>query len=229
VVGGCLAGRYKVHLKTDLSPMSPLLKAANDVSLKKKTLIFFVLNFLLAIVATACLLYIFVQHSGETTKSIHALVCVILFLLLSVQAAALIYFKSNIIQPLAEIEAASRLMADGHLETLNHIKRADEIGSLGENINDLAVNTQEVLLFVWNHSQITRKLLENIAGDLNFSLDTEQSDSLIKSGIQKDISTMHRNNENLKSIVMSFSYFEIKLKDEKMVSDYQQEPGATPS
>lgn len=220
-----MAGRYKVHLKTDLSPMSPLLQAANDVSLKKKTLIFFVLNFLLAIIATACLLYIFVQHSGETTKGIHALVFVILFLLLSVQAAALMYFKSNIIQPLAEMQAASRLMADGHLETLNHIKRADEIGSLGENINDLAINTQEVLLFVWNHSQLTRNLLENIAGDSNFSLDKEQSDSIIKSGIQKDISTMHRNNEDLRSIVMSFSYFEIKLKDEKMVSDYQQEPG----
>ncbi len=227
VMGACLAGRHKVHLKTDLSPMSTLLQAANDMSLKKKTQIFFVLNFLLVIIATAGLLYVFVKHSGETIKVIHASLCVILLLLLSIQAAAMIYFKSNIVKPLAEMQAASRLMADGHLETLNHMKRADEIGYLGENINDLAVNMQEVLLFVWNHSRLSRDLLENIAGDLNFSLDTEKADSILENDIQKDITKMHRNNEDLKSIVMSFSYFEIKLEDEKMVSDYQQEPGVT--
>ncbi|WP_446009996.1 HAMP domain-containing protein [Candidatus Electrothrix sp.] len=226
-MGACLAGRHTVHhKKTDLSPMSPFLQAANDVSLKKKTQIFFVLNFLLVTIAAAGLLYVLVKHSGETIRIVHIVLCVILFLLLGIQAAALMYFKRNIIKPLAEMQAASRLMADGHLETLNHTKREDEIGSLGENINDLAMNMQEVLLFVWNHSQLSRDLLENIADDLNFSLDADSIDSIDKD-IQKDISTMHRNNENLKSIVMSFSYFEIKLEDEKMVSDYQQEPGVT--
>jgi methyl-accepting chemotaxis protein len=226
-MGACLAGRHKVHLKTDLSPMSNLLQAANDMSLKKKTQIFFVLNFLLVIIATAGLLYVFVEHSGETIKVIHVVLCMILLLLLGIQAAGMYYFKSNIIRPLAEMQAASRLMADGHLETLNHMKRADEIGSLGENINDLAINMQEVLLFVWNHSRLSRDILENIAGDLNFSLDMEMPDTIVKNDIQKDVTQMHRNNEDLKSIVMSFSYFEIKLEDEKMVSDYQQEPGVT--
>lgn len=218
-----MAVRHKVHLKTDLSPMSTLLQAANDVSLKKKAQLFFVLNFLLTMIAAAGLLYVFFKHSGETSRIIHASLCVILFFLLNVQIAAMIYFKRNIIKPLAEMQAASRLMADGHLETLNYMKRADEIGSLGENINDLAVNMQEVLLFVWNHSRLSRDLLENIADDLNFSLDMEQSGSGSENGIQKDISKMHHNNEDLKSIVLSFSYFEIKLENEKMVSDYQQE------
>lgn len=224
-----MAVRHKVHLKTDLSPMSTLLQAANDVSLKKKAQLFFVLNFLLTMIAAAGFLYVFVKHSGETSRIIHASLCVTLFFLLSVQIAAMIYFKRNIITPLAEMQAASRLMADGHLETLNYMKRADEIGSLGENINDLAVNMQEVLLFVWNHSRLSRELLENIANDLNFSLDTEKPGFKIENGIQKDISKMHRNNEDLKAIVMSFSYFEIKLEDEKMVSDYQQESGVTAS
>jgi signal transduction histidine kinase len=227
VMGACLAGRHKVHLKTDLSPMSNFLQAANDMSLKKKTHVFFALNFLLVIIATAGLFYVFVKHSGETITIFHVSLCVILFLLLSIQAAAMIYFKSNIIKPLIEMQTASRLMADGHLEILNNMKRADEIGSLGENINDLAINMQEVLLFVWNHSRLSRNLLENIADNLDFSLDSEKSDSIVENNIQKDISKMHRNNEDLKSIVMSFSYFEIKLEDEKMVSDYQQESGVT--
>ncbi|WP_339132756.1 MAG: HAMP domain-containing protein [Candidatus Electrothrix sp. GW3-4] len=209
--------------------MSILLQAANDVSLEKKAQLFFVLNFLLTMIAAAGLLYLFFRHSGGNSRVIHASLCVILLFLVSVQVAAIMYCKTNIIKPLAEIRAASRLMADGHLETLNHMKRADEIGSLGENINDLAINMQEVLLFVWNHSQLSRDLLENIAQDLDFSLDTEQSDFNINNSIQKDISKMHRNNEDLKSIVMSFSYFEIKLEDEKMVSDYQQESGVTTS
>ena len=207
--------------------MSNLLQAANDMSLKKKGYFFFILNFLLVIIAAAGLFYLVVQHSGETTGIIHALLCVLLVFMLSIQAAALLYFKHNIIKPLAEMQGASRLMADGHLETLNHVKRADEIGALGENINDLAINMQEVLLFVWNHTRLSRDLLENIADNLNFSLDKEDSGSVIKNDTQKDISIMHRNNEDLHSIVMSFSYFEIKLHDEKMVSDYQQEPGTT--
>ena len=209
--------------------MSTLLQAANDLSLKKKGQLFFLLNFLLTIIAAAGLCYVSVRHSGGASGGIHAVLCIIILLLLSIQIAAMLYFRSCIVKPLAEIQAASRLMADGHLETLNQVKRADEIGSLGENINDLAVNMQEVLLFVWNHSRLSRDLLENIAEDLQFSLSTEQSESEKENSIEKDINAMHRNNEDLKSIVMSFSYFEIKLEDEKMVSDYRQESGGTVS
>ncbi|MCI5220406.1 MAG: HAMP domain-containing protein [Candidatus Electrothrix sp. LOE2] len=203
--------------------MSTLLQAANDMSLEKKAQLFFVLNFLLTMIAAAGLLYVLVRRSSEHSILIHAVLCIVLLFLLTVQTAAMIYMKSNIIKPLAEMRAASRLMADGHLERLNYMKRADEIGSLGENINDLAVNMQEVLLFVWNHSRLSRDLLENIADDLNFSLNTEKSGSGPENGIHKDISKMYHNNEDLKSIVLSFSYFEIKLENEKMVSDYQQE------
>ena len=59
--------------------MSTLLQAANDVSLKKKAQLFFVLNFLLTMIAAAGLLYVFFKHSGETSKIIHASLCVILF------------------------------------------------------------------------------------------------------------------------------------------------------
>ena len=208
--------------------MSTLLQAANDVSLKKKARLFFLLNFMLTLITAAGLLYAFVSHGDGTPRNFYGALCVLLFVLLSIQAFAMLYFRSYIIRPLTEIQVASRLMAEGHLETLNYVKRADEIGSLGENINDLAINMQEVLLFVWNHSQSSRDLLENIAQDLDFSLEAERYGPEIEdaeSRVEKDIRKMHRNNEDLKSIVMSFSYFEIKLEDEKMVSDYQQESG----
>ena len=204
--------------------MSTLLQAADDVSLKKKAQLFFVLNFLLTMIAAAGFLVVLVQHSGETPKIIYALLCVVLLFWLPAQAAAMLYIKKNIIKPLMEMQSASRLMADGHLETLNHMQRGDEIGSLGENINDLAINLQEVLLFVWNHSRLSRDLLGSIADDLDLSLDLEESGSKIEDGIQGNISKMHRNNEDLQSIVMSFSYFEIKLEDEIRICSVDTAP-----
>lgn len=223
---GVSAGRRNVHLKTDLSPtMSTFLQAANDVSFKKKGKLFFLLNFLLTTIAAAGLFYIFIRHSVETSGKIHGVLCIIILFLFSIQVAAMLYFKNCIVKPLAEIQAASRLMADGHLETLNQVKRADEIGSLGENINDLAVNMQEVLLFVWNHSRLSRELLENIADDLDFSLAADEPDSEKENSIEKNIKAMYRNNQDLQAIVMSFSYFEIKLENERMISDYRQASG----
>ncbi|MCI5132909.1 MAG: HAMP domain-containing protein [Candidatus Electrothrix sp. EH2] len=213
--------------------MSTWLQAANDLSLQKKGQLFFLLNVLLTIIAAAGLFYVLIRHGGETSGGIHGLLCIIIFFLFSIQVAAMLYFRSCIVKPLAEIQAASRLMADGHLETLNQVKRADEIGSLGENINDLAVNMQEVLLFVWNHSRLSRDLLENIADDLNVSLAADTADieneNENENSIEKDIKAMHRNNQDLQSIVLSFSYFEIRLEDERMISDYRQDAEGTGS
>lgn len=214
-----MANRHKDHLKTDLSPMSTLLQAANDLSLKNKSRFFFTLTILLTLIAAVGILYECVNLSDDTAGILPGSVFVVLALLFCVQVAAMMYFQRNVVTPLTDVTAATRLMADGHLETLNHAMRSDEIGSLGENINDLAVNMQEVLLFVWNHSRENRDLLECVAGRLDSSRGGEKP--LVE--MEKDIASMYRNNEELKSIVLSFSYFEIKLEHEKMVSDYQRE------
>ncbi|MCI5222832.1 MAG: HAMP domain-containing protein [Candidatus Electrothrix sp. AR4] len=213
-----MASRHKDHLKTDLSPMSTLLQAANDVSLKNKSRLFFLLTILLTSIATLGILYECV-NCFDTVGMIPGFIFVVLVLLLFAQVVGMVYFQRNVVEPLVDISSATRLMADGHLETLNHLRRSDEVGYLAENINDLAINTQEVLLYVWNHSRESSELLDCIAGQLNAPHGGEKP----LAGIKKNISSMDRNNEDLKSIVLSFSYFEIKLEHEKMVSDYQQE------
>ncbi len=197
--------------------MSTLLQAANDVSLKNKSRFFFSLTILLTLIAALGILYECVSCTGSAR--IPGSVFIVLTLLLCTQLAAMIYVERNIIQPLMHISSATRLMADGHLETLSQLKRSDEIGRLSENINDLAINMQEVLLYAWNHSRESRELLEAISGQLDLSRSTQNP----LNGIRKDILTMRRNNEDLKSIVLSFSYFEIKLEHEKMLADYEQE------
>ena len=57
---------------------------------------------------------------------------------------------------------ATRLMTDGRLDQPVQIATRDEIGRIGELINDLAINTQEVLLYFWNHTQENRELIDRL-------------------------------------------------------------------
>jgi methyl-accepting chemotaxis protein len=188
---------------TDLSPMSTSSQEVEGMSLKSKALSFFALTVLLTLLATA--LVMFGCGNGPSVAAL-----TVLGLLFCAQIAAWLIFQTQVLKPLAEVQAATRKMTDGHLDHLNRITRSDEIGRLGETINDLAVNMQEVLLFVWNHSQESRELLERVA---------EQVNALPDSGLSGDIEKMREENESLKDIVTSFSYFEIRLEHERMLAE----------
>ena len=170
------------------------------MSLKSKALSFFMLAALLTLLAGA-----FALRGGQPLAVIS-----VLGLLLGVQAAALLFFQAQVLKPLAGAQAAARQMTDGHLDRLHRIDRADEIGRLAETVNDLAVNMQEVLLFVWNHSQESRELLERIA---------ERAAAPQTSALAEDIERMREENDSLKDIVTSFSYFEIRLEHERMLAE----------
>ena len=183
--------------------MSTLLQAAEGLSLKNRAFFFFALSILLTLLATVSIFYECSSTPGFTL--------LLLTLQFAVLAAAFFFFQHYVIKPLADIHTATRQMTDGHLDSLIRVERKDEIGLLGESINDLAVNMQEVLLFVWNHSQESRDMLEQTVGRL------DAPDSL--SGIKDDLDIMHQNNEDLKAIVLSFSYFEIRLEHERMLAE----------
>lgn len=171
------------------------------MSLKSKALAFFMPALLLTLLAGA-----FVLRGGQPKAALAAL-----GLLLCVQAAALLFFQAQVLKPLAGLQAAARLMTDGHLDRLHRVSRADEIGRLAETVNDLAVNMQEVLLFVWNHSQESRDLLERIA---------ERAAAAPPDAVlEEDIERMREENDSLKDIVSSFSYFEIRLEHERMLAE----------
>lgn len=187
------------HLIRDLSPMSTLLQAADRLSLKSRAFFFYALTVVLTLLAAGGVLY----ERGLTL--------LLLTLLIAAQTAALFFFHHYVIKPLAHVHAATRQMTDGHLDSLIRISRQDEVGRLGESINDLAVNMQEVLLFVWNHSQQSRELFDRAAARLDAPEPLP--------AIQDDLEEMRQNNEDLKAIVLSFSYFEIRLEHERMLAE----------
>lgn len=179
--------------------MSTLFRAAESLSLKTGAFFFYSLTVLLTLIAAA-------EGLSE-----HSLTLLPLSLLIAVQTAALFFFHHYVIQPLVHIHAATKQMTDGHLDSLVRITRQDEIGRLGESINDLTVNMQEVLLFVWNHSQQSRELLDQTAERLTAPEPLP--------AIQDNLQEMRQNNEDLKAIVLSFSYFEIRLEHERMLAE----------
>jgi uncharacterized membrane protein YtjA (UPF0391 family) len=188
--------------------MSSLLQAADSMSLKNKALFFFVLAVLLTLTVFGGIC--------STAGVPPATVSLALFFLLCTLVAAVLGFHFYVLKPLAEINAVTKLMTDGCLDGLNRIRRNDEIGRLGETINDLAMNMQEVLLFVWNHSQENRALMQEIGEQLDACACTQVD---TRTAVQEELAKMRQADEDLKAIVLTFSYFEIRLEHERMLAE----------
>jgi len=180
--------------------MSTSSQETEDMSLHSKALSFFALTILLTLLAAFAL--------GGGLPAI--VLMTVLGLLLGAEIAALFVFRTQVLKPLADVQNAATQMSDGHLDRLSLVSRNDEIGRLAETVNDLAVNMQEVLLFVWNHSQESRMLLEQVATQTAAEPDSELAENIEK---------MRNENESLKAIVTSFSYFEIRLEHERMLAE----------
>jgi methyl-accepting chemotaxis protein len=185
--------------------MTTLLQAADSASLKSKATLFFVSAFLLTLLAGAGILLERGWASAAALAAAGLLLCLL--------AAAAFLFQRQVLKPLADVQASAQEMTDGHLDRLSRISRLDEIGRLAETVNDLAVNMQEVLLFVWNHSQQSRERLEQAAERL------EEAGGAELAAVREDFALLRQDNEDLKSIVTSFSYFEIRLEHERMLAE----------
>lgn len=190
--------------------MTTLLQAADSASLKSKAQLFFGSAFLLTLLAGAGIL---LEHCGAGGWASAAALTAV-GLLLCLLAAAAFLFQRQVLKPLADLRASAQEMTDGHLDRLSRIRRSDEIGRLAETVNDLAVNMQEVLLFVWNHSQQSRELLERASA----RLESDSADAAL-AAVQEDLALLRQDNEDLRSIVTSFSYFEIRLEHERMMAE----------
>ncbi|WP_417911977.1 HAMP domain-containing protein [Candidatus Electronema sp. TJ] len=187
--------------------MTTLLQAADSASLKSKAQLFFVSAFLLTLLAGAGILIERGGAGGWASAVALAAAATLLCLL----AAAAFLFQRQVLKPLADVQLSVQEMTEGHLDRLSRVKRSDEIGRLAETVNDLAVNMQEVLLFVWNHSQQSRELLER-------ALERIEEGSALAAA-QEDLTLLRQDNEDLRSIVTSFSYFEIRLEHERMLAE----------
>ncbi|QTA92619.1 HAMP domain-containing protein [Desulfonema magnum] len=130
------------------------------------------------------------------------------------------FFIRNIMKPLDDMAKAAKKMADGRLDEIIPVRTHDEIGKIGERINDLAMNLQEILLHIWSHTTCSKAILDQIDEIIRSqkSRPTEDCSSGIPLQLQEDVQSVRENIEDMQDMVQSFdAFYDIRLKDGKIV------------
>jgi methyl-accepting chemotaxis protein len=130
-------------------------------------------------------------------------------------------FIRNIVEPLEHVLMAVRRITEGNLDTTVPIRNSDEIGKIGEQINALSVNIQEILLHVWNHSRDAAVFLERIEQHVRSS-----RGGSAPSDTEQDIALIRNSMEEMQNMVKTFEYYDIRMDDDRLTAtaDYAEEP-----
>lgn len=129
---------------------------------------------------------------------------------MSLLTAVPFLFIRNIVEPLEHVLTAVRKITEGNLDTTVPIRNSDEIGKIGEQINALSVNIQEILLHVWNHSRDAAVFLERIEHYVRSS-EGNPSDT------ERDIALIRNSMEEMQNMVKTFEYYDIRMDDDRLV------------
>lgn len=128
--------------------------------------------------------------------------------------ATMVVFIRNIVEPLDAIGRSAKRITEGHLDETVPIRCDDEIGQIGELINDLAINLQEVLLHVWNHTCQDIRLMDNIAEIIH-----SQPGDIMPRDVREQFDFVRSDIEEMQEIVKAFDYYNIRFEGEKLVGE----------
>ena len=126
---------------------------------------------------------------------------------------AIVLFMRRVIKPLDEIGRAAFKMAHGRLDEPVPVKDRNEIGKIGELINDLAIDLQEILLHVWNHTRQDIVLMERIATNMS----SQPDGNGMPMDIKEDFYSVKQDIEDMRDMVKAFNYYEVRLDEEKVL------------
>ena len=116
--------------------------------------------------------------------------------------AVMIYlFVSRVVTPLRAVTKASRDMAEGNLSITAPSGHNGELGELGHNINDLAVNFQEVLLLTGTVVGNSSSVVERIEKAL------EREGLADGNDLNEQITALRKDLEMLRSVVADFRFY----------------------
>jgi len=150
-------------------------------------------------------------------KSLHVraiMVVSILFLCFGVSA---ILFYRNFVKPVDKMAKGARRMAGGHLDKLIQVSSDNEITKIGELINDLAINMQEILLHVWNHTAQDIVLLDRIVKVCG----TKSGGNGIPEEIKDDFRIVRQDIEDMQNMVKAFDYYNVRFEKERILAGEQ--------
>lgn len=118
-------------------------------------------------------------------------------------------------KPLTDLAQCTRQMADGNLQALvSQETLAGRLsGRIGENVNELALNLQEVLLLVWN---LSRQDLEVLERAVNLAEAVEDSDK--RRRLASELAFIRHDLEEMQNIVRQFEFYNVVLQEEKLLA-----------
>ena len=126
---------------------------------------------------------------------------------------AFFVFMRRIIKPLDEIGRATFKMAHGQLDELVPVQENNEIGKIGKSINDLAIDLQEILLHVWNHTRQDIILMERIAPIMR----SQSVGNGLPAQFKEDFYLVKQDIEDMRDMVKAFNYYHVRLDEEKVL------------
>jgi HAMP domain-containing protein len=128
--------------------------------------------------------------------------------LFCIALGGLFYVNVAVLRPLEETEKIGQRFAAGQLDRTVPIRSDDEIGAIGQLMNDLAANFQEVLLFTWNITDKCLGVLDRAAGQLQCGKQKGVSEELLP-----PIERTGKNLHEIRRMVKTFDLYNVHLEE----------------
>jgi len=134
-------------------------------------------------------------------------------LMIAATGGVFIFLYRRVARPLEKAAEVTGRMADGHLgETLpNH--PPNEIGRIGESINSLAVNFQEVLILVWNQTDNAIARLRRTIGQVRPDREHDLSPDMLA-----DLTSARQDLETMRMMVRSFDLYDVAITENDVLT-----------
>lgn len=125
------------------------------------------------------------------------------------------YLYKKLSGSLTDLESHTRKLADGNLQELvsPETTSCKLAGRIGENVNELALNLQEVLLLVWN---LSRQDLEALARAE--TLTEAVPNHAQRCSLGEELAFMRQDLEEMRNIVRQFEFYNVILQEEKLLA-----------
>ena len=127
-------------------------------------------------------------------------------LMIAATGGVFIFLYRRVARPLEKAAEVAERMAEGHLgETLpNH--PLNDIGRIGESINSLAVNFQEMLILVWNQTDNAIARLRRTTGQVGTAGVHDLSPDMVT-----DLTSARQDLETMRMMVRSFDLYDVAI------------------
>jgi methyl-accepting chemotaxis protein len=196
-------------------------------SLKRWVNVFFVMLILGLFFMSSCLYYYTTFYADISTQSkseqaqnrdikkvistIQQGIVVFTTLIVGMFGIIWYYFIYFILAPLIKMKDIAEQIGHGQLNQTINIRAPLEIQRLSESINDLSVNLQETLLFVWNQTEVSLRCL-NIDETENYN-----SENIINA-----INTVKQNMIDLQRMISTYVLYDVRLDHNKVLDGSEQ-------